>query len=142
MVEEKEETIFGLQLETETSDILRDAAKWGRTLGVLFFIWLSLSIIGIILAIYQVSERQSGPAVMVFFFYLLFLALLFIPAVYLFRFGKRTITAIDTTDQLSLNHGLTSLKSSLKFMGIYLMVLFGLMAFALVIVIIDAVGKS
>ncbi len=128
---------FGLQIDDSNIPYLNEAAKWGKFLSILGFIFIILFILSGYVAIttgntftspdldtelqsMQLSQSMAGIIIGINF--IVFALLTFFPSLYLYNFSSKIQTALRHNDQISLNRSLRNLKSFLKFFGILVIV--------------------
>lgn len=128
---------FNLQVDNGNISYLNEAAKWGKFLSILGFIVIVILLIcGCIFAFsggnfsssdlnteLQNLDLPSSTLGIIFAFYFFLIALIyFFPCLFLYRFSTKMQLAIKTNDQIVLNKSFESLKSLLKFFGIFTIV--------------------
>jgi len=126
-------------LINNTSQVnLVSAAKWGKFLAIVGFIFIGLMLIGGIWAQTLFSSSQS-PAPGFYegdfikyigIVYVIFAAILFFPCFYLFRFSNKTLEAVKSSNQESLDAAFINLKSMFKFYGIFTIIILVIYALA------------
>lgn len=142
---EEKTSLFDLQVDTESSDNLREAAKWSRILAIYGFIFIGLFVLVALAAVAGVgflgnmfgSGYGSSMAGFVAIIYLFMGLLVFFPVLYMFRFGKNCIHAVENNDQEALISGIANLKSYFKFTGILTTIIVAIYA---IIIIVAAFG--
>lgn len=132
-----------LELETAARDYLLEAAKWGKFLSIVGFIFTGLMVVasffvGTIFSSMndlqgiEGGEDLGGLAMLgggvITFFYLLVALLYFVPTFYFYRFSTNTKAAIENGSSTDLTAGLGNLKSCFKFWGIFTIVILGFYA--------------
>lgn len=142
---EEKTSLFDLQVDAESSDNLREAAKWSRILAIYGFIFIGLFVLVALAAVAGVGmlgnmfggAYGSSMAGFVALIYLLMGLLVFFPVLYMFRFGKNCIHAVENNDQEALITGIANLKSYFKFSGILTTIIVAIYA---IIFIVAALG--
>ena len=124
---------FGLQVDNGNIPYLAEAAKWGKFLSILGFIFCALMVIfGLFagtffasLPEFNTSLNTMGSAGSIFISVWIILAslLYFFPSLYIFNFASKMQTAIRNNDQVYLNTSFKNLKSCFKFWGILLIII-------------------
>jgi hypothetical protein len=123
---------FSLQVDNSNIPYLSEAAKWGKFLSILGFIFNFIFLICGLLFIFLVGSFSSdidtdfqglnlspGSGALIIGVYFIVIGLLwFFPCLYLYKFSSKMQAAIRTNDQISLNRAFSNLKSVLKFFGI------------------------
>lgn len=115
------------------------AAKWGKFLAIVGFIFIGLMIIGGIFAQTAISTSDSSvfyPGEYVQYIgivYVIFAAVLFFPCFYLFKFSNKTMEAVKSSSQESLDAAFINLKSMFKFYGIFTIILLVIYALAFLV---------
>lgn len=116
------ETTDGLKINGQTKGFLRETAKWAQFLSILGFAiigLLTISIIGIGSTFRSFPESSTGffgPQAI--FVYILFIAVLFFPVFFLFRFSSNMLRALDSNNQSALVDSFSNLKSHYRYLGI------------------------
>ncbi len=119
-----------MELNQEAKEFLNEAAKWATILSIIGFITIGLMVImsfsiGSILA--NMPNSNLGVSTqMLSMFYLILAGVFFIPVYLLFQFGVKTKMAIANNDTDMLTFGLKKLKSHYKFIGIVMIIIFGM----------------
>ncbi len=125
---------FNLQVDNGNIPYLNEAAKWGKFLSILGFIVITILLVcGCVFAFsggnfsssdlnpeLQNLDLPSSTLGIIFAFYFFLIALIyFFPFLFLYRFSTKMQLAIKTNDQIVLNKSFESLKSLLKFFGVF-----------------------
>ncbi len=125
---------FNLQVDNGNIPYLNEAAKWGKFLSILGFIVITILLVcGCVFAFsggnfsssdlnpeLQDLDLPSSTLGIIFAFYFFLIALIyFFPFLFLYRFSTKMQLAIRTNDQIVLNKSFESLKSLLKFFGVF-----------------------
>lgn len=134
-----------LTLNAVGQDALLSAAKWGKFLAIVGFIFCALMVVvGLYLSslgsVYG-SYAYINP-VFIAVFYIVFAIILVFPCLYLLKFSNKMQEAIRTTSQESLDTSLINLKAMFKFYGIITIVVLGIYALAIIFIIIGTVAKT
>lgn len=141
---------FALQVDNGNIPYLAEAAKWGKFLSILGFIFCALIIImglfaGTIMSgVFSQLETESAAGLgsisttVIMIYYILIAILYFFPCLFLFNFSSKMQTAIRNNDQIYLNNSFRNLKSLFKFWGILTIIL--LCIFVIAIIFVAAVG--
>lgn len=125
-----------LQIHSTSQANLVTAAKWGRFLAIVGFIFIGFIIIAGIWATTLLSATSSGlydSGELVKYmgiFYIIIAAILFFPCLYLFRFSNKTLEAVKSSSQESLDAAFINLKSMFKFYGIFTIIMLVIYALA------------
>lgn len=115
------------------------AAKWGKFLAIVGFIFIAIMILAGIWAqtLLSTGSPNDGPGFYegeflkyIGIVYVIFAAILFFPCLYLFRFSNKTMEAVKSSSQESLDAAFINLKSMFKFYGIFTVVILVLYALA------------
>ena len=123
-------------LISSTSQInLATAAKWGKFLAIVGFVFCGLMVIGGIFATAVLSSSSTylydnGFLKYMGLIYIVFALILFVPCLYLLKFSNKTQEALRTANQESLDTGFANLKSLFKFYGIFTIVILVIYALA------------
>ena len=125
-MESNDQHLFDLQLDRQAINYLNEAAKWGKFLSIMGFIFCGLLVIFAFFAgtIMATSFSQLGATfgpgfgTILTIIYLAIALLYFFPCLYLFRFSVKMQQALRSNDQLSLTESFKNLKSNFKFLGI------------------------
>jgi hypothetical protein len=134
----------GLLLLQDGQFYLAQAGKWARFLGIMAFISSGLiAIVGLFFGTVMTALSRYQPRAMptVFggamgFFYLLIAVIYFFVGLYLYQFGTRIKTAINTADSVELSQALGKLKSFFNFLGVITIVCIALYALIIIVAII------
>jgi hypothetical protein len=111
------------------------AAKWGKFLAIVGFVFCGFMIIGGIAATAVLSSTNPYLNDTPFLkymglIYVVLAIILFIPCLYLLKFSNKTQDAIRSSNQESLDTGFANLKSLFKFYGIFTIVILAIYALA------------
>lgn len=139
MEQDQNSSLFSLNVDSQSKSFLNEAAKWGKFLSILGFVFCVLFVVvGIFLAtnVSQLENEYSrystvrtspqGMGVGIAIVYILGAVLYFFPCLYLFRFSSHMKTAIASDDQAHLTTGFQNLKSMFKFVGVLTLIMIAL----------------
>lgn len=137
---------FISQLEVDESIrvYLAETCKWGKFLAIVGFVFIGLMVIGGIAITSVLGEVLQKTAGMPFNFrwfgliYAVIGGIALFPTLYLFRFSTKTGAAVRTLDQMSLQEGISNLKSLFKFYGVFTAIVLGLYGLIFVFGILGA----
>lgn len=128
--------IYEAEITTEAREYLLEAAKWGRFIAIVGFVFIALFLLmvlfmgGSILNQMNEIQGQQGLALLggtFWFLYTVFVFIMFFfPSYYTFKFSIKTIRALKSTSTGDLTDGLKNLKSLFKFYGIFLAIILGI----------------
>jgi hypothetical protein len=151
-MEQPENTnLFDLHLDQPSINYLNEAARWGKFLSILGFIYCGLMVIfaiffGSIMGRMMTSMGEAGAdmpgRIGGGFFGIIFVAvalIMFFPALFLYNFSTKIRRALHSNDQPFLTEALKNLKSLFKFYGIIAIIVVGFYALALIGGIIGAI---
>jgi hypothetical protein len=124
-----------LLISSTSQTNLATAAKWGKFLAIVGFIFCGFMVIGGIAATAVLSSSNTyvydnGFLKYVGLFYIVLAVILFIPCLYLLKFSNKTQDAIRSANQESLDTAFANLKSLFKFYGIFTIVILVIYALA------------
>ncbi|MFN8393110.1 MAG: DUF5362 family protein [Bacteroidia bacterium] len=118
-------------------DMLAGAARWARFLAIVGFIMCGLMVLGgmiVMMAGGTMPRRSFGdpdiPAFVLGLYYCIAALIYFFPTLQLNNFASRTLNAIVTNNQATLESGFESLRNMFRLTGIYTIVGIGLMVVA------------
>jgi tetrahydromethanopterin S-methyltransferase subunit F len=132
-----------LQVSPASQTFLSEAARWGRFLSIIGFIFCGLIVVmaffipTLIMNIPPYNQLASGMtsamSVGITIGYLLASLLLFFPCLYLYKFSVKMKVALNAISQENFETSLQNLKSLLKFYGILAIILLSFYALVFVI---------
>ena len=129
-----ESSLFGLNIDIDTSGILKTSAQWSKVLAILGFIFGSFLIVfGFVLQSRVTGYSYSGGSYIATLYLVVFFiygAIFIISSIFLLNFSNRVAQAIEANDQQSLNSGLSAIKNAIIFWTIIFVMLLLLMFFA------------
>jgi hypothetical protein len=138
-----------LQISPATQRYLLIAARWGKFLAIVGFIFCGLIttmafFMGPLLATYMKSRSYTytylNPLVVTGIY--IFLAIVFFfPCLYLFRFSGNVQDALDENDQDSLDTAFLNLQSIFKFYGVVTIVVLSFYLMVFIFSIVGAVSR-
>ena len=147
-MEQSSQNLFDLQIDHQSNSYLSEAAKWGKFLAIMGFIFCGLLIIIALFAGTMMASVMSGfggsssdataSAVgggVITFVYLVFAVIYFFPCLYLYNFSSKMQAALRANQQETLNTSFRNLKSCFKFMGILMIIMLAFWALGIVIAI-------
>ena len=119
-----------MELNDQSKAYLYETARWATILSIIGFIVIALLImvsfsVGTLLENSPYGDLGISPQVLSIT-YLIIAGVYFIPIFFLYQFGVKTKYAIDNNDTDLLTFGLKKLKSHYKFIGIVMIIMFGL----------------
>lgn len=114
---------------------LNAAAKWGKFLSIVGFVFCGVMVlVGVWAQVFLSSSAtyayDSAALKYMWIGYAIFALILFFPCLYLFRFSNRTQAAIRTSSQENLDSAFMNLKSMFKFYGIFTIIMLVIYALA------------
>lgn len=122
-----------LQISPSSQNFLHEAAKWGKFLSIIGFIFCGILIIAafFIPAIYLrlaafngLSSEMAGMLTTVItVVYLVLAVILFFPCYYLNKFSVKMRLALNAVSQENFEDSLKNLKSLFKFYGIFTIII-------------------
>ncbi len=146
MEQDQNQSLFSLNVDSQSKAYLQETAKWGTFLSIIGFIGCALIILaGIFMAVGASQFDRSfneyggrsrglqGLGTVMAFAYILFAVLYFFPCLYLMRFSSHIKAAVASDDQANLTVAFQNLKSLFKFVGI--LTIIGIALYILVIII-------
>ena len=102
-------------------DSLRSTKPWTKFLAILGFVGVGLMILlgaGFMIFANMFSQQKNGPPAFLGFFYILFAALYFMPAFYLYNYSSSIGNFLKNNGANDLETALAHQKSFWKFTGI------------------------
>jgi hypothetical protein len=132
-----------LLINNISQENLNSAAKWGKFLAIVGFVFCGLMLIGGLvmqtlmpsLGVYGYGSpflKYIGTV------YLILGIILFFPCLYLLKFSNKMLEAIRTSNQESLDNAFVNLKSMFKFYGVVTIVILGFYA----LIFLFGIGSS
>lgn len=132
-----------LQVTPLSQNFLSEAAKWGKFLSVMGFIFCGFLAIAAffmpalysrLTAFNQIpSDVVSATATLITVIYLVLAVLLFFPCFYLNKFSVKMRIALNSISQENFEESFRNLKSLLKFYGIFTIILLSFYVLAFII---------
>lgn len=144
MEQNQETSLFGLNIDQNSSSVLRAAAQWGKIFAICGFILAFLCIIlGIVMqSTFSAASREfdgefrggatagiAGTAAL--FIYVIIGLVYFLSSIFLLNFANKTTKALRTNDQTSLVGGFSGLRNFLALWAILMIICLLLVIFAL-----------
>lgn len=141
MEQNQESSLFGLTLDGQSKNHLKEIAVWGRFLAVAGFIFGALFIIFALMIFSRMSEinnsmsyrNNSNPFLSVgglgtgiAIMYIIMAVIFIVPSVFQLRFGNQMKTALASDDVDTLNSSFANMKITFRFWGIVAIVLLAL----------------
>ena len=122
-----------LLINSISQDNLNSAAKWGKFLSIVGFVFCGLMLIaGLVIQTLMPSFGSYGYGNPIIKYlgtvYIIFGIILFFPCLYLLKFSNKMLEAIRSSSQESLDNAFINLKSMFKFYGIVTIVILGFYA--------------
>ncbi len=153
-MEQTNQNLFDLQIDQQSNSYLNEAAKWGKFLAIMGFIFCGLFvIIALFAGTFMASMMQGGfggtdvggpgaamSGVFISVVYIVIALVYFFPCLYLFNFSSKMQIALRSNQQETLNTSFRNLKSCFKFMGILMIIGLAFWVLAIIIAIGAAVG--
>ncbi len=131
-----------LVIDSSINIHLKEAAAWGKFLGIIGFVYSGIIVLGAIFAASMLSKLTgsysgnsegllAGGSVAIV--YIVIAGVMFFMSMYLFRFSKNIQSALRTNDQAILTAAFKNLKIYFRFAGIISVI-------ALIITFLGAIG--
>ncbi|MFK7946384.1 MAG: hypothetical protein AB8G11_02250 [Saprospiraceae bacterium] len=134
----------GLSVTGAIRGYLETTAKWGRFLSIVGFIMTGLSLLSVFGMGAAFSEIENLMGVdfsvgvtFIITLYLIFLALLFFPCLFLYNFSTSTLRSLQNEEQIDFERAFHNLKRLYQFIGILIAIF---LAFYLLIILIALVS--
>ncbi len=149
-MEQVNQNLFDLQIDHQSNNYLSEAAKWGKFLAIMGFIFCGLFVIVALFAGTYIatsmrgfSTPSSGSGVMgggiVTVVYIAIALVYFFPCLYLFNFSSKMQAALRGNQQDVLNTSFRNLKSCFKFLGILMIIMLCFWILAIIVAVVAAV---
>jgi hypothetical protein len=139
-MEQSNQNLFDLQIDHQSNAYLNEAAKWGKFLAIMGFIFCGLILIVALFAgTFMASMMQgfggaeAGLAGVVTVVYVVIALVYFFPCLYLYNFSTKVQAALRSNQQDALNISFRNLKSCFKFLGILMIIMLSFWVLALII---------
>ena len=113
----------GIVINSNGKANLLESSKWGNFLAIVGFVMLGLMVLGGLFVMVAGASIGSGQFGMFGIIYIIVAALYFFPILYLFNFARKIKTGLSNGSQADVDTALENLKSMLKFMGIFMIVI-------------------
>jgi len=152
-MEQTNQNLFDLQIDHQSNSYLSEAAKWGKFLAIMGFIFCGLLVIVALFAGTLMASMMSGfggndaastgAAVgggVLTFVYIVYALIYFFPCLYLFNFSSKMQAALRANQQDALNTSFRNLKACFKFLGILMIIMLAFMVLGIIIAIGAAVA--
>ncbi|MBC7826964.1 MAG: hypothetical protein H7122_04405 [Chitinophagaceae bacterium] len=152
-MEQTNQNLFDLQIDHQSISQLNEAAKWGKFLAIMGFIFCGLFVVIALFAGTFMASMMSGfggseaagvGAAMgggiITFAYILIALIYFFPCLYLFNFSTKMQAALRSNQQDTLNTSFRNLKSCFKFLGILMIIGLCFWVLAIIIAVAAAIG--
>ena len=150
-MEQINQNLFDLQIDHQSNSYLSEAAKWGKFLSIMGFIFCGLFVIvalfagtAIATSMSGFSSTSSGAGVMsgtiVTVIYIVIALVYFFPCLYLFNFSSKMQAALRGNQQDVLNTSFRSLKSCFKFMGVLMIIMLCFWILAIIVAVGAAIS--
>jgi len=143
---------FELQFTRQAQGFYREASKWATFLSIMGFIATALLVlVGLMMFALgdAFGDSMAGNPMAGFMtggilgvFYLVFAALNFFPALYMYKFASKTREALYNNDTNTLTASFENLKSYFKFTGIVVISVIGIYVLIFILAIVGAVGAA
>ena len=138
-----------LQVSSSVKNYLNESARWGRFLAIIGFVFCGLIAIAafFIPAIYKMlpafnelpSMAAKSVATGITLVYLLLAVILFFPSLYLYKFSVKMQLALNSLSQNHFEQSFKSLKSMLKFYGVFII---AILSFYVLVFLIGMFGLA
>lgn len=146
-----ESNLFELQIDHEVSSHLRETAKWAKFISIVSFVILGL-IVAVVLIFGSIAFSYSSASpfsaaimpsngIAQFLMFLLIIAMIFFPALFLLKFSNKMLQALNNNDQYTLVASFRQLKLYYKYIGILTLVVISIYALIFLIGIVMAVSR-
>lgn len=141
-----------LQISSVSQNFLSEAAKWGKFLSIIGFIFCGVLAIAAFFApsLYSrlstfsdvYSNLGNAFSTLITVIYLVLAVLLFFPCYYLNKFSVKMRLALNSINQENFEDSLKNLKSLLKFYGIFTIVILSFYVLIFILVMLGIAIKA
>jgi len=145
-MEYQNSSLFNLEINADTRTYLYEVAKWSRFLAIVGFVGMALMALLCVMMMLGLSSASMGAlgsvglASIIGLFALLILSAFYIfPLLFLYRFSTHLKSGLDLNVQTDIDEAFKNLKSLLKFIGVFTMVILAFYALALVLGLLGGV---
>lgn len=119
-----------LTVSADIKTFLTETAKWSGMLAIVGFVMMALMVLGMLgmligFAGSGLTSMLGAGSVGALIPVILIFCLYFFPIFYLYQFSKNMKLAIASNDQSALYESFKNLKSHYKFVGIFMLIIFG-----------------
>ena len=145
-------SLFGLTIDPNSKIHLAEAARWGKFLAIVGFIFCGIIVVVGLFAGSLLSSMGSsyggsmsntgGLAAMMSVIYIIIALVYFFPCLFLYRFAARMKAALLTNEQETLNNSFQNLKAMLRYMGIIMIIVLVIWGLSLLTVLVSAASFS
>ncbi|HEY6505458.1 MAG TPA: hypothetical protein VIZ28_15900 [Chitinophagaceae bacterium] len=143
MENEQPSSLFGLSVDDQARATLKAASQWGRVLAVLGFILGGLVLLLGIVVYGRLTGSYGGngnayrssvqaAATRNLIFCILTAGIFITSGIFTLNFSNRTSTALNTSDQYSLNSGLAAIRGGIIFWAVIFIIFILLLLLAFI----------
>lgn len=138
-----------LLIDDEMKSYLDEYGKWGKIFAIISFVGLGIAVIAVVSGFFLMSFSGGGfggsflpmPEMFIVLFYLFFLAIYFMPILYLYRSATSVREAVRLDDDFALVESFRNLKNLFKFLAIFILVGIGLYVLMIIGVLFFSAGS-
>lgn len=113
---------------------LSESARWGKFIAIIGFVFAGLGVIGILVAGGSMAAFGTGAGGgIIILVYLVIMLITVIPIYYLYQFATKMQVALRDNDQIYLQSAFENHKAMFKFYGIFMAIILGIYALALIV---------
>ncbi|MBA2250134.1 MAG: hypothetical protein H0W12_08065 [Chitinophagaceae bacterium] len=136
-----------LQVTPATENYLVAAAKWGKFLAIVGFIFCGLMVvmsflIGSVLSNYSSYATYNINPIYLTVLYIVLAIILFFPCFFLYKFSVKMQQAIKSKNQENLDMAFSNLKSLFKFYGIVTIITLSLYLLIFIVAIVSTIMRD
>lgn len=153
MDQDQQQSIFGLTVDDTNRSHLSEAARWGRFLAIVGFVFCGLIVLlGLYMAVSfnkiegQFSDYPSyrrsyfdGMGIGMAVFYILIAVIYFFPCLFLLRFSNAMKIALVGNDQTQLTESFKNLKVMFRYVGVIMIIILSIYGLALIIGVLSSI---
>lgn len=111
---------------------LQGTSTWTRVMSVLMFIFLGLLAIGMLFGVTVIATQGAGPGLVILFIGILYIALLLLPALYLWRFSENVKRAIRDNDNEALGSAFNNMMKYYRYIGYFTIIFIAIYILAII----------
>ncbi len=112
---------------------LQGTSTWTKVMSIFMFILLGLMALGMLFGVTVIASQGVGPGLAIMVIGVIYIALLLMPALYLWRFSENVTSAIRDNNNEALGSAFKNMMRYYRYIGYFTIIFFAIYILAIIV---------